>query len=107
MRLLPSGSTALLVELDDLDEVLALHAALAEERPDGVVDVVPAARTVLVVIDPARTSLPPCFSVMPIPASRPRLVDGVRRPGSYTRLVSSGSYCAASSGDVRSAGTTA
>ena len=30
----------------------------------------------------ARTSEPPCFSVMPIPASRPRLPSGVRRPGS-------------------------
>jgi KipI family sensor histidine kinase inhibitor len=57
MRILPSGSTALLVELDDLDAVLALYAALAEQPPDGVVDIVPAARTVLVVTDPARTSL--------------------------------------------------
>lgn len=47
MRLLPSGTTALLVELDDLGEVLALYAALAAEPPSGVVDVVPAGRTVL------------------------------------------------------------
>jgi len=57
MRLLPSGSTAVLVELDSLDDVLALYAALADEPPDGVVDVVPAARTVLLVTDPARTTL--------------------------------------------------
>ncbi len=57
MRLLPSGSTALLVELDDLDAVLALYAALADDPPEGVVDVVPAARTVLLVTDPARTTL--------------------------------------------------
>jgi KipI family sensor histidine kinase inhibitor len=57
MRLLPSGTTALLVELDNLDEVLALYAALEHDRPDGVVDVVPAARTVLVVTDPEVTSL--------------------------------------------------
>ena len=57
MRLLPSGSTALLVELDELDDVLALYAALADDPPDGVVDVVPAARTVLLVTDPARTTL--------------------------------------------------
>ncbi|MGY1641962.1 allophanate hydrolase subunit 1 [Geodermatophilus sp. SYSU D00703] len=55
MRVLPSGSTALLVELDGLDEVLALYAALTEEPVPGVVDVVPAARTVLLVFDPART----------------------------------------------------
>lgn len=57
MRVLPSGTTALLVELDDLAEVLALYAALAEDLPEGVVDVVPAARTLLVVADPAVASL--------------------------------------------------
>jgi KipI family sensor histidine kinase inhibitor len=57
MRLLPSGSTALLVELDTLDDVLALYAALSDDVPAGVVDVVPAARTVLLVTDPARTTL--------------------------------------------------
>ncbi len=57
MRVLPSGTTALLLEFDDLDQVLALYADLTEDRPDGVVDVVPAARTVLLVIDPAVTSL--------------------------------------------------
>ena len=57
MRVLPSGSTALLVELDGLDEVLALYAALLDDPLDGVLDVVPAARTLLVVTDPARTTL--------------------------------------------------
>jgi len=57
MRLLPSGSAALLVELDGLDDVLALYAALSDDPPDGVLDVVPAARTVLLVTDPARTTL--------------------------------------------------
>ena len=57
MRLLPSGSTALLAELDTLEDVLALYAALADAPPEGVVDIVPAARTVLLVTDPARTTL--------------------------------------------------
>lgn len=57
MRLLPCGSTAVLVELDDLDEVLGYYAALVADRPDGVVDIVPAGRTVMVVTDPARTDL--------------------------------------------------
>ena len=57
MRVLPSGSAALLVELDDLDQVLALYAALSEQRPAGVIDIVPAARTVLLMIDPAATDL--------------------------------------------------
>jgi KipI family sensor histidine kinase inhibitor len=43
----PCGDTGLLVELDTLAEVLGLHAALAADPPDGVVDLVPAARTVL------------------------------------------------------------
>jgi KipI family sensor histidine kinase inhibitor len=57
MRVLPSGTTSVLVELDDLDAVLALYAALAEDPPAGVVDLVPAARTVLVVADPSVTTL--------------------------------------------------
>lgn len=58
MRILPSGSAALLVELDSLEDVLALYAALVADRPDGVVDIVPAGRTVLLAIDPQVTELP-------------------------------------------------
>lgn len=57
MRVLPSGTTALLVELEDLDEVLALYAALQDNPPAGVVDLVPAARTLLVVTAPEVASL--------------------------------------------------
>jgi KipI family sensor histidine kinase inhibitor len=57
MRLLPSGTTALLAELDDLDQVQGVYDALCEAPPPGVVDVVPAARTILVVVDPAVTTL--------------------------------------------------
>ena len=57
MRVLPSGTTALLVELEDLDGVLGLYAALSDDLPAGVVDLVPAARTVLVIIDPELTTL--------------------------------------------------
>jgi KipI family sensor histidine kinase inhibitor len=51
------GERAFLVEVASLDEVLALHAKLEASRPDGVVDLVPAARTVLVRIDPSVMSL--------------------------------------------------
>ena len=54
----------------------------------------------------ARTSEPPCFSVIPIPASSPALVAAGRSPGSYAVAVSPGSYAAASAGSARSAGTT-
>lgn len=58
LRLLPCADSGLLVELDDLDAVLALHAALAADaaRPAGVLDLVPAARTVLILLDPARAA---------------------------------------------------
>jgi KipI family sensor histidine kinase inhibitor len=45
------------VELGDLEEVLGLYAALTDDVPTGVVDIVPAARTLLLVTDPAVTSL--------------------------------------------------
>ncbi|MDR0837551.1 MAG: carboxyltransferase domain-containing protein [Propionibacteriaceae bacterium] len=48
-RVLSVGESALLVECASLDEVMGLNARLGVERPAGVVDIVPAARTVLVV----------------------------------------------------------
>ena len=50
-RILPYGDRALLVELDDLDAVLALFRGLTATRPDGVVELVPGARTIAVVVD--------------------------------------------------------
>lgn len=47
-RILPVGDLAILVEPADLDAVLATAAALRRLRLPGVVDIVPAARTVLV-----------------------------------------------------------
>jgi KipI family sensor histidine kinase inhibitor len=54
VRILPSGSAALLLELDDLDDVRAWHAALKDAALPNVVDLVPAARTLLVVTDDRR-----------------------------------------------------
>ncbi|WP_020385462.1 5-oxoprolinase subunit B family protein [Kribbella catacumbae] len=51
MRILPAGDRAVLVELENLDEVLGYYAALSASPPDGVVDIVPAARTVMVTTD--------------------------------------------------------
>jgi KipI family sensor histidine kinase inhibitor len=58
VRLRPCGDTALLVELGDLAQVMALAAALEAVRATepAVVDLVPAARTILVCFDPVRTS---------------------------------------------------
>lgn len=52
MVILPFGDRAVLVEVASLDDVLALRELLAATRPAGVVDLVPAARTVLVRVDP-------------------------------------------------------
>lgn len=48
MRFLPVNLDALLVELDDLPQTLALLASLQAEPIDGIDELVPAARTILV-----------------------------------------------------------
>ena len=48
MRFLPVTHNALLVELADLDQTLALLASLQRHPPHGVEELVPAARTILV-----------------------------------------------------------
>lgn len=68
MRILPCGDAGLLVELGDLDEVLALYAALADDLPDGVIELVPAARTLLLRFAPPGT-----------PATPPTASDGTAR----------------------------
>jgi 5-oxoprolinase (ATP-hydrolysing) subunit B len=52
MRLLPYGEAAYLVELPQLADVIGYAAAIRDAAPTGVVDVVPAARTVLITFDP-------------------------------------------------------
>lgn len=48
MRFLPVSLTVLLVELKDLDETLALFASLEADPVDGIEDMVPAARTLMI-----------------------------------------------------------
>lgn len=50
MRILPSGSRALLLEFDSLEDVLAQYAAL-QDADLPVLDIVPAGRTILVIGD--------------------------------------------------------
>jgi KipI family sensor histidine kinase inhibitor len=57
VRVLPYGDTALLAEFDSLAEVRAAAQALRGTAPRGVIDVVPAARTVLVRVRPAELPL--------------------------------------------------
>ncbi|MBA4085160.1 MAG: allophanate hydrolase subunit 1 [Kytococcus sp.] len=57
MRIMPCADSGVLVEMADMDEVLALYARLDEDLPDGVVDMVPAATTLLITIDRSRTDV--------------------------------------------------
>ncbi|WUI01837.1 5-oxoprolinase subunit PxpB [Spirillospora sp. NBC_00431] len=53
MKVLRAGDAALLVETGDLATAHRLNAALRDDPPPGVVDVVPGEQTVLVVADPS------------------------------------------------------
>jgi KipI family sensor histidine kinase inhibitor len=53
----PVGERGLLVEVEELETVHRLHAALRELAPPGVVELVPAYRTVLIVAEPDRAGV--------------------------------------------------
>lgn len=53
IRFLPAGDSALLAELPDLAQTLALFEAQEREPMPGVDEVIPAARTLLVLFDPS------------------------------------------------------
>lgn len=86
MRVLPVGEAALLLEVEDLDSVLALYSVLASHPPDGVIESVPAARTVLLICDPRVASLDAISQavrqIQPGPG-RPPVEETVEIPASY------------------------
>lgn len=51
LRFLPAGTSGVLVELDDLERTMALLDRLLADRPHGVTDLVPGARTLLIRYD--------------------------------------------------------
>jgi hypothetical protein len=59
------------------------------------------------VVSLVRRSEPPCFSVSPMPASRPAFSCGGRSPKSYVRDARPGVHCFAIASSTRRAGTTA
>lgn len=91
-RVLPCGEHALLIELGGLDDVLALHGAVqsaldaGDEALADVADVVPGARTLLVVgregadLAPLRTTLPDL-------AERCSAREAARAPGEGSPLL--------------------
>ena len=64
MRFLPASDTALLVELDDLAQTMALYRHVAAQQVRGVQDLVPAARTLLVHFDPHSTTVDQLVDVL-------------------------------------------
>ena len=93
MRLRPAGARGLLVEVEELETVHRLHAALRALELPWVVELVPGYRTVLVVADPARAGaldelaaelptleLPPAEEVAGEPVEIPVSYDGEDLP---------------------------
>jgi KipI family sensor histidine kinase inhibitor len=87
-RFLPVGETALLVELDDQQAVLALHAEIGRRRAAGwapsLTDVIPAARTILLDGVTDRAAVAGQIASWPVPAVA--VADGpvVEIPCCYT-----------------------
>jgi KipI family sensor histidine kinase inhibitor len=89
VNLRPAGERALLVEVDDLETVHRLHAALRTLDHPGVTELVPGYRTLLVVADPTHAGtldelaaalptleLPPAEAVAGDPVEIPVRYDG-------------------------------
>lgn len=56
-RVLQAGDAAVLLEFDSAEQVASAHRRLMREMPAGVVELVPAARTILVLYDPVAVAL--------------------------------------------------
>jgi 5-oxoprolinase (ATP-hydrolysing) subunit B len=102
VRLLPYGDRGVLLELPDSATVLAAHAALRRLAVPGVVELVPAARTVLVQFDPARIEAPRLSAIIedldlasPETAPGDEVVVEVRYDGADLGAVAEAAGCTA------------
>jgi KipI family sensor histidine kinase inhibitor len=73
-RVLPAGDGAVLLEFDSAQQVEAARRSLLSQPPEGVLELVPAARTILVHYDPAvlspdRLAVPLAAGEAPAPAA--------------------------------------
>jgi KipI family sensor histidine kinase inhibitor len=104
VRILPSGPHAFLAEYTSLDAVLAVAASLRADPPAGLIDLVPAARTILVVLEPgadeaaARGRVVHVPEVLPPTDPGPPITVEVRYDGDDLRAV--GEACGMSADDV-------
>ncbi|MFZ4812443.1 MAG: 5-oxoprolinase subunit B family protein [Ilumatobacteraceae bacterium] len=73
VRILPAGPRAVLAEYDTLDDVLSAAAALRSLHLPGVCEIVPAARTVLVVHDGSAAAA--VRAILEVPAPSPSVGD--------------------------------
>jgi KipI family sensor histidine kinase inhibitor len=82
IRVLPYGDGAALIDLDRPEQVLGLQAALDDEPPCGMIEMVPAAQTLLIRFDPGSTS----FERLSAEITRHSVADGSRRRGSHVTV---------------------
>lgn len=57
MRVLPYGDRAFMLEFDDVQQVVGHHVAILAADPVGIVELVPAARTILIEVDESLRAL--------------------------------------------------
>jgi len=76
MLVLPSGDDAVLLEFDSLEEVRSAFSVLDAAPISGVLDVVPAARTIMLRLDPQRRGEP----VLPAGLDLAHADPGVEKP---------------------------
>lgn len=81
MRLLPFGVDGLLVEVDGLESAIGLHAALTAAALPGVVELIPAAATVLIRFNPGATDARRLARA--VPGLRRTLSDGTANGESH------------------------
>ncbi|MBM7516946.1 5-oxoprolinase subunit B family protein [Nocardioides nitrophenolicus] len=87
MRVLPYGDRAFLLEFDDVHQVIAHHAAIVAAAPPGIVELVPAARTILVEVDVSLRTLDDVVrevtALDPLPPDADRVTPLVEVPIKY------------------------
>lgn len=80
MKVLPFGDRAILAEFDTLGQAMRAFRALATERAPGVVELVPAACTVLARVDPSLLSLRAAEQWLTDTCARAARGESVREP---------------------------